>query len=338
MNSCRHHTSKRRSASFDLLMQPVHAYFRSGIDAHRHRFSFHPRSLLLLIAGILVLVAGASTGLAEATPTPTPERPYSMFLPIVVQGDTPPRPVTVTFQRGTNFYLGADETFISSYGDPYATHGFDPIIAVRWDRSQITDPEAGLSQWDLTSIPVSATIQTAALRLYVTGRSNTNPMTLSAYGVLRPWQPWASNWYSATVSTAWAEPGCNGIDTDRRGLATSSVDFSDIGIWIELPVTSLVQDWVSHPSTNYGLALKPTGTSLTSSVRYEMASSLYPERLQRPILSVTYVLLPVGPPTPTPTATATATATRTPTVTATPTGSATPPAISLWLPTIVQEQ
>ena|GEM_PF-5340698 len=299
-------------------------------SANLHCFCRWLMPVLSVMAVLLILALGAVTALADTTPTPTPH--YRVFLPIIVKDNAPAQPVTVTFQYGNNNYMGVTDTYISSYGDPYAPHGYEPILAVRWQRSQVADAEAGLMRFDLTSIPASALVQSATLKLYVTDRTNVNPMTLSAFGVLRPWALAEANWYSATLTSAWAAPGCNGIGSDRQGLATSSADLWDVGMWIELPVTPLVQEWVHNPSVNYGLALKPTGTSATPSVRYELAASLYPDTALRPILTVTYILLPPPPPTVAPT---TATPTPTPTTPSglpTPTATASPTPSPTWTP------
>jgi hypothetical protein len=260
--------------------------------------------------------------IAAADDTPTPVLQHRIFLPIIVKDNAPAQPVTATFQQGNGGYTGATDTYISSYGDPYAPHGFEPILAVRWQRTLVADAEATLLRFDLSAIPPTATVQSATLTMYVTGRSNFNPMTLSAFGVLRPWAVTQANWYSATLTTAWAALGCNGINSDRLGLAADSVDIADTGLFITFNLTGLAQDWVRQPGSNAGVTLKPVGTSSSPSVRYEMAGALHPDPGLHPRLTITYIVLPSPPPTVVP---GTATATPTPTQTASaPTATATP--------------
>ena len=287
--------------------------------------------LALIVSGAL-LVCALFPAAANADGTPTPNLSFRIHLPIIFKDSAPPEPVTVAFQYGSNNYLGVKDTYISSYGDPYAPHGYEPILAVRWQRSQVADAEAALVQFDLTSIPVTATIRSATLSLYVTGRTNVNGMTLSAYEMLRPWLAVQANWVSATVSSAWAIAGCNGIGADRLALAADSVDILDTGMWVNLSLTTMVQAWVRQPVGNFGAVLKPVGTSSTPSVRYELAGSLHPDLGLRPKLTVTYMLLPAPEPTVVP---ATATASRTPSPTSnipTPTATATTTPTATWTP------
>lgn len=287
------------------------------------------RVVAVVAVALLSLLAVVPIVLAEGTPTPLPVRVY---LPLIFSEYRPPAPQTVVFQHGNGGYTGATDTYISSYGNPYAPHGFEPILALRWEKSQIADAEASLLSFNLSSIPVGATVQDARLRFYVTGRTNMNPMTMAAYEVYRPWVAAYANWYSATLTTAWAAPGCNGINSDRAGLPLDSVGVTNTGLWAELSVKDAVQAWVRNPGGNLGLTLKPIGDGSTPSVRYELAGALHPDPGLRPLLEVTYIVLPAPPPTvvpetatrtPTPTQTSsapssTSTATRTPTATWTP--------------------
>ena len=184
------------------------------------------RPLLLALA---LLACAAALSPARADGTPLPEMRFRAWLPVIVKSNEPPAQVTVTFQNDADGYTGTATTYISSYGDPYAPHGHEPTMAVRWQRTQLTDSEDGLIMFDLTSIPVSATIQSATLSLYVTGRTNVNPMSMAAYGVLKPWLPAEANWYSPTLATAWTAPGCSGVNSDRLAQPSGTVLLSQPG-------------------------------------------------------------------------------------------------------------
>ncbi len=292
----------------------------------RNRIAVRLLPLLLLCAALLAPSAARADG------TPTPQRPFRVYLPVIMKDLAPAEPMTVAFQQGAGGYSGETDTYISSYGDPYAPHGFEPIMAVRWQRSQVSDAEAGLIRFDVSSIPPTATIKSATLTMYVTGRTNANPISLAAFGVLRPWRPDQANWISATQSSAWAVVGCNGVNIDRMGQATDNTDTSVTGVWINLSLTALVQQWVRDPASNFGAAIKPTGTSSTPSVRYELAAALHPDPGLHPRLTVTYILLPAPVPTVAP-PTATATATPTPTSSVpSPTTTASPTPTATWTP------
>ena len=286
------------------------------------------RSLLVALA-LLVCVSLAQVAMADSTPTA--EMPFRAWLPVIFKSNEPPAPVTVSFQNDANGYTGTTTTYISSYDDPYAPHGHEPTMAVRWQRTQLTDSEAGLIVFDLTSIPVSATIQSATLSLYVVDHTNVNPMSMSAYGVLKPWLPAEANWYSPTLATAWTAPGCSGFNSDRLAQASGTVLLSQPGAWVDIAVGGVAQQWVRNPAANYGLVLKAVGTSTSPSVRYDIASALHAEASLHPRLTITYIVLPQPPPTVVP-STATPTPTRTPSATPTTPAVTTSPT-PVWTPT-----
>lgn len=307
-----------------------------------HRLRFTCRSIALTI--LLLLAAGGRVALAEGTPTP--ERPFHLYLPILFKEPPPPTATpsptvtptvpeqSITFQQGANGYAGTLTTYITSYSDPYLPHNNEPFMNMRWLRGTSSrDVEAGLVRFDLTAIPRHAAIREATLWVYATRQSNLNSIRLAAYRVLRPWLPDQTNWYSATVNIPWSLMGCNGIGSDRLGVAAATAEAPSAGVWISFAIGPLLQEWVSDPAANYGLILKPIGASDTPSVGYEFASAAHPEVGFRPALAVTYILLPTATPTrPTsPTGTPTATASPTPQPpTSTPTGTATPTAT--WAP------
>ena len=101
-------------------------------------------------------------------------------------------------------------------------------------------------RFDLSSLPASATVQSASLTLYVTSRSNSNSLTAAVYPVLRSWHAGYATWASADGSVAWTAAGCNGVGTDRSGTATASVTFAVASGSVTSPdLTALVQGWVA---------------------------------------------------------------------------------------------
>jgi hypothetical protein len=154
----------------------------------------------LLIFSLLIILSASLPALASADGTPTVQNPYRIYLPIIVKDDAPAQPITVSFQQGSNDYSGVTDTYISSYGDLYAPHGFEPTLAVRWQRNLLLAAESALMRFDLSSIPATATIKSATLALYIADHTNDLPLSISAYGLLRPWEATQANWYSATVA------------------------------------------------------------------------------------------------------------------------------------------
>jgi len=265
------------------------------------------------------------------SPEVLPTQTVRIHVPIIAHTYQPPVPITVTFQYGLNGYTGVHDATISNYGDSGVNYGIDPGLWLRWQRSSLTSVRSALLRFDVSSIPSQATVLQARLYLYAT--VNTNPAELDAliFRVLRPWQEMETTWLQAQAGTPWAAPGANGAGADRAVQPTDRITLTTRFTWVSADVTSLTQYWVSNPGQNYGLLLQPTGTGDSANVQYTIASSQYPDPTLRPILEVTYIVLPGGGATATPTvpsATSTPTVTSTPsepTATATPSATATPP-------------
>jgi len=245
----------------------------------------------------------------------------------------PGRPVTASFQEGIENYRGTEDTYLSAW-EPGRNYGTDARIAVR-----SKDVMNGLLRFDVSTIPSNAPVNGATLQLYLFGRSNTNPLTLEAYGMKRSWHETQATWEIARTGTAWGGAGASSTTTDRESTAAGSVALAAGSGWVTLDVTSLVRGWVANPSANYGMQLK--GQS-GGSVEYNFYSAEASIPDLRPRLVVTYVvgasaqptptptLVPTftptlpGQPTPTPTFTPTPPGQRTPTLTPTPTFTPTP--------------
>jgi hypothetical protein len=251
-------------------------------------------------------------------------------------------------QQGTNSYAGAQDTYLESW-TPAKIAGSEIYLSARGDGAK-----AALIMFDLDSVPSSANVLSATLSLRVVSHSPASPLTLTAHRVLRPWTEAGASWSQADAGSPWDAPGAGApsdIDLAPFGQLTLSAD----GVWADLNVTALAQEWVSQPANNWGVLLRGINQG---SVQYNLASSQYSRLDWRPKLQVAYIVPAAGStatptrtssptatatatasatssatptatltatitPTPSFTATATASATRTPTVTATATSSAT---------------
>jgi len=115
-----------------------------------------------------------------------------------------------------------------------------------------------LMQFDVSSIPVGATINSATLQLNAT--SNDGAFAINVYEVTQSWTEGIGtgnsgtvNWDDRMTGTAWAS---SGGDYDPTIIATSDTASLGIHSW---DVTSLVQDWYSGATLNNGLILGAEG-------------------------------------------------------------------------------
>jgi len=199
-------------------------------------------------------------------------------------------PKTLTLQPGVDGYQGLTDTYLNAWS-PGDNFGNEHRFLVR-----SRDFMFGLMKFDLSALPTTSRVTTATLQVYQYNRSNPAPITLAAHRVLRPWDEGAATWEQATANVAWQEPGASGSQ-DRSPTPVDDVDVDRDAGWVSLDVTSLVQEWVTHPTDNHGLLLRGTASS---AVEYRFASAEWPEIAARPRLIIGYLEHGATTPTPTP--------------------------------------
>ena len=117
----------------------------------------------------------------------------------------------------------------------------------------------GLIQFDLSSIPANAYIESAELRLYCYQQQDVS-VSVFQIGSADSWDEGSfcsatgeSNWNSRTSTSAWSSPGVLGSGTgDGTPIATRNANYLGTQSWF---ITSLVQDWVSGNAVNNGIVL-----------------------------------------------------------------------------------
>lgn len=264
---------------------------------------------------------------AGATATPTPTRTPTRT-PTSAPATPTPTPAgsefTLVLQRGLNGYTGAVDTWINGWSVD-SNYGSDTRLIVRSD-----DWMASLLKFDLSALPANAYVTSAALQVYIEGRSNSYTVDVSAYKMRREWLAGQATWKQARTNQPWGAPGANDTTVDRDGTPADHQLFASTGVWMSFDVTDMVREWAANPAANYGLVLK--GAKGGAGVEYRLASGEYSNASLRPKLVIHYRLDGTAPTaTPIPTATPTS-APATPTPTRTPTN---PPATATptWTPT-----
>jgi len=96
------------------------------------------------------------------------------------------------------------------------------------------------AQFDLSALPTAPTVDKAVLRLFVAGV--TTPGTIEVVPVLEPWQ-------EGTITAVSSPP----LGSPITSFAVGS---SDALHYVDVDVTTLVQDWVSGYQANNGVALR----------------------------------------------------------------------------------
>jgi len=135
-------------------------------------------------------------------------------------------------------------------------------------------------QFDLSSITLAATqiVQSATLRLNseISFGNNAGHLPMEIYRLLVPWSEGGVTWSNRDSTHPWASPGGDFVGRGGQPYSISTAAAASGGP-VTWDVTALVQEWVSHVSTNYGLMLKSeSGNHLTFDQREVATSALRP--------------------------------------------------------------
>lgn len=217
------------------------------------------------------------------TPTPTPTtNPFIWVqkMPLALRAyptATPPL-TTLVLQQGNEGYLGVQDTYLSSW-EATANYAADEFLEVR-----SYDVKAPLLRFDLSLLPREAYIVRATLELHVVDRSNANPITVSAYNVVRSWAVSSTTWLQAAEGVPWEVAGCNGSG-DRYLTSEDEQELSETGVWYGWDVTWPARRWLADLSSNQGVILKG---SAVPKVEYIFYSSESRRGELRPRLKISY--------------------------------------------------
>ena len=244
-------------------------------------------------------------------PSATPSRTRTNTPPLSKTG-TPTRSLTPTPHAMTVHPV--DDTFISAW-DP--SGNFHSSFTARIRPNDMST----MMQFNLSSIPSTATVLEATLRIYVI-QAGAHDLPVNIYRVLEYWAPGQVSWYRPRTGVTWSEAGCRRAGSDYATAPGAAFTFREQNVFLDTNVTAIVQEWVTNPNRNYGFIMQ--GGGLTS-VEYSIITVDNPVAELRPRLLLTWAqLTPTSTPTPTDTPTKTPTFTHTPTETNTPLPTFTP--------------
>ncbi len=158
----------------------------------------------------------------------------------------------------------------------------------------------GLVQFDLSTIPAGATINSVQLTMALTRLRNTNSVATTVQRVTAAWtegttnagtggngaiaNPGDATWLHRTSPSAWATPG-----GDFLGTASSTLNVSTLGsyTWTGAGLLSDVQFWLANSSQNFGWILR--GDEVTSQSVKEFGSR---ESAVDPVLLIDFTPVP----------------------------------------------
>ncbi len=217
-----------------------------------------------------------------ATPSPTIEAlpsPSATPSPTVTVTPRPVESTTLTLQNGLWDYSGCTDTCISAEVPDHQFGSASLKVGVR-------QKLATLVQFDLTSIPADAVVESAWLSLFGYGREGRGDFDIEVYRVTRGWKESEATWRLAALRQPWAQLGCEGAPDDRAQMPSGYVIVGRVG-WYTWDVGDDVQRMIAQPERNVGWLLKQSTMYFGS---LSMCSSEHGLAILRPKLLITYHL------------------------------------------------
>jgi hypothetical protein len=196
----------------------------------------------------------------------------------------PDGPQQIAFQDGlfpSLSYAGTSDTKLNS---GYKTRNYGTAASFEVDgRPDV----AALFRWDVSAIPNSSIIVSAAIELNALTTTGAN---FEIYALQRAWDELSASWNQYAAGQAWGAAGAQGIgdrDTAVLGLlAPTSTGIHRIAL-NEAGVDA-VQAWVNQPWRNYGIIIQ----DYVSSDGVQVSSSEAATKSLRPKLIINYYVAP----------------------------------------------
>jgi len=166
----------------------------------------------------------------------------------------------------TDVFTAVADSYIGS-GQPGDNHGAEPVLSTKPNGNI----QRALIQFDLSTIPTTATVACAELQIYQQGDPEV-ALTADVHGVTASWVETQVTWNDrdSSIPLTWTSVG-----GDYGGSVTS---FS-LGITgtRTIDIASLAQNWVTTPGANYGLIILTSPGGAT--VSFDSREAANPPRL-----------------------------------------------------------
>jgi hypothetical protein len=174
----------------------------------------------------------------------------------------------------------------------YLNLNFGSDILSCYTDSAAVNTQRTFVYFDLSSITLASTqiVQSATFTLTATTSfgDNASHLPMQIYRMVSPWTEASVTWSNRDATHPWAISGGDFVGLGGQPYSISTASPTNNGA-VSWDVTTLVQEWVSHASTNYGLMLKSeSGNHLTFNQRELATAGLRP--------NLTVVVAPGFPP------------------------------------------
>ncbi len=188
--------------------------------------------------------------------------------------------IHLTLQQGRDGYMGARDTYLSSY-HPSAALGGQNKLQEKSGRYTILLGFA-IFQSEGGPVPDGAQIDSATLSLY---KYTSYSHQYSLHALQAPWDELSTTWQERLPGTPWASPGAQqaGSDYATPGSAPGTAEWSPG--WFSMDLTDNV-DALSQGQANHGWLLVPLGGNNNTKRMYSRESTV--DQSLRPKLDIVY--------------------------------------------------
>jgi len=198
--------------------------------------------------------------------------------------------VTKIFGGSTNSdYPGTlTDTFINVNQNNESSNS--QLMAYTWPENTVAN--VIIIKADLTQLPANVQIQTATLELYLTNSGGDTGYDISVHKIIN-YNPvlTSTTGYTYDGSNGWTSNSCC---YNNAPMAQSDIEAAEYTVTVDQVsgykswvVTEMVKNWISVPSTNFGLLLNSDIVATSESFR-TFASSEEANSALRPRLTITY--------------------------------------------------
>jgi len=196
-------------------------------------------------------------------------------------------PVTKEFGDATNTdYPGTIEDTYTNAGSSSTNFSTDVTLnTYTWPADTVANTT--IIKWDLSAIPTGATVTEATLYLYQVETAGDTSYDVPVHKIINV-NPVISSltWNTYDGTNSWTG-GADGGQSDTAAAEDTPAVNSTNNQYKTWSVTNMVADWVTTPSSNYGMLLNSDDVASVDSHRF-FASNEVANASTRPKLIVTY--------------------------------------------------
>lgn len=224
--------------------------------------------VLVLILAVLLISCKGDTG------------------PTGAAGDPSLGILSMSFQEGLLPYAAYDGTLDSYMSSLSNTTGYESSTVMNAGNYSALEIVRAIIRFDLTAVaPQDIVVKKAYLTLYDVMNTGTAP-TLTAYKVTRFWDV-TVRWDRSVTGLSWA--GAEGYYAATPASDSVTMDLNSNVMTLSLD-TNMVQEWIQHSITNYGVILKTSSDGTSTYNRLQFNSSDFSNPETRPKLTIYYTL------------------------------------------------